>query len=308
MLAMLHSAEDTLVCRRSATNSADRNARPAACLPSLNRSRTIDAMTDADPALDADPQPESQTLDQLRLPQFGIIHLLLWTAVAAVLLKFFLAVREDSARQSGAVMAWTYQVAQSLYAIMLAGTLVGSGVLVMIRTNVKFRRLQPGHWLALSCSITGALSVALWPLYRLVETLGPHVTWLAVAGTATIDAVTAIFLGLAVVLLRDARRWRTLIAAAAVADATAAITYAIYAVAELRSDFSLLTLMDRWHALASMAWSAAVLAMLLTVLALDLPRRLSRDWLHWLGVVAFGIISVMPGVCRAIEEFLPHFR
>jgi hypothetical protein len=265
-------------------------------------------MTDADPALDADPQPESQTLDQLRLPQFGIIHLLLWTAVAAVLLKFFLAVREDSARQSGAVMPWMYQIAQSLCAITLAGTLVGSGVLIMIRSNVKFRRLQPGHWLALSCSVTGALSVVLWPLYRLVEALGTHVIWLAVAGTAAIDAVTALFLGLAAVLLRDARRWRTLIAATAAADATAAITYAIYAVAWLRSDLTLLTLMDRWHALASIAWSAAILAMLLVVLALDLPRRLSRDWLHWLGVVAFGLISVMPGVCRAIEEFLLYLR
>lgn len=116
-------------------------------------------MSEADPQADVEtpgPSPFAEQLrvsspfaEQFRVPQFGIIHLLIWSTVTAVLLKYYLAIADESSFQESPVQLWLIRISQSLSAILVGSIVIGSGILIRARCYKMLRRLQPGHWLVL---------------------------------------------------------------------------------------------------------------------------------------------------------------
>jgi hypothetical protein len=257
-------------------------------------------MTDVDLQPDADAQPSTPLAEQLRVPQFGILHLLLWTVAAALLLKYLLVLQKLEERFRPP-LSFMDQATRSLNAIIVASTLLGSGVLLLTRCPAKFKRLQPGHWLVLILTLNSILSMVEWVLYRFLESFGIQSMSTYLFSAAVIGIVLTVVSGLAIVLLRDANRWKTLIGAFALGRAAIGVVCVLCLVVPM--DPYLFSSGLNWITLSSTAWSAAILAMLLAVLVLDLPRRASRDWLHWLGVGVLGLLSAMALASRILERF-----
>jgi len=259
-------------------------------LPNDIGSGTIHAMIEADPQPNGQTPEHSPFADQLHVPQFGIIHLMLWTAVTAVLLKLFMALTDESLRQFPSGQAWVFQVMQAVQVIMLASMLVGAGVLVRLRFYTMFKRLQPGHWLVLISTLEFILELAASLLFLLAGSTGLRIPPVCMFVVFTLAAAAYPF---AFFQLRDARRWKVLIGAKAIGAATAVAL----GVASLAT-----THFSHWSAPSSlwvviqycpMLWSVAVFIVLLSAAALDLYYRTARDWVHWLGVVAHGLTSIL---------------
>lgn len=81
---------------------------------------------------------------------------MIWCAVTAVLLKYFLAMQDESFFRNSPAALWAMRITQSFYAIATASVLVGAGVLLRARCYRMLRSLQPGHWLVLITAL-GAL-------------------------------------------------------------------------------------------------------------------------------------------------------
>ncbi len=133
-------------------------------------------MSEADPQADVEtpgPSPFAEQLrvsspfaEQFRVPQFGIIHLLIWSTVTAVLLKYYLAIADESSFQESPVQLWLIRISQSLSAILVGSIVIGSGILIRARCYKMLRRLQPGHWLVLVVTFRALLNLIAWPIYR----------------------------------------------------------------------------------------------------------------------------------------------
>ena len=254
---------------------------------------------------EADPQPNAKTpghspfaeqlgrspfADQLRVPQFGIIHLLIWSAVTAVLLKYYLAMMDEPIPHGSVMQFRAMRGLQCVYAIVLASTLTGSGVLIRARCYVAFKRLQPGHWIVLIVAIGSILHLAAWPLYRFSSGVGMTSMWMYLVSTATISTSIVAAYVCAIVQLRDAKRWKVLLGAKALGEgATAALSW-LSLIMVLSSGFQYQAMIfSRSIQGCSSIGRVAIFILLLVVVALDFPRRASRDWLHWLGVGTFGL-------------------
>jgi hypothetical protein len=90
--------------------------------------------------------------------------------------------------------------------------------------------------------------------------------------------------------LRDARRWKFFFVTNAVGDFIMAATSVLVILTAVGSGME-----PPWFgymAICNYLWpvsSVVILLMLLLVTIMDLPRRSTRDWLHWLGVALFGL-------------------
>ncbi len=254
---------------------------------------------------EADPQPNAETLglspftEQLRVPQFGIIHLMIWTAATAVLLKVFMALTGNSLRQFPAGQSWIFQAYQTVYAIMLASMAVGAGVLIRLRCYTMFGRLQPGHWLVLIATVEFIVELAVSLLYLLATVMTYRMN---VASHVVQHVGTLVFILAAAVYpfaffqLRDARRWKILIGAKGAGAVTGAALGVVFLVARL-FNFSppIFSMWSTWGVTryCPIVWSVAVFIVLLSAAILDLYHRTARDWVHWLGVSVFGLTYVL---------------
>ena len=91
--------------------------------------------------------PESVQLEgQLCVPQFGILHILILTAIAAALFKYKVALSPVSL-PGNSFAACCRTMLWSLPTLLFAVILVGSGVLIRTKCSRMGARLQPGHWL-----------------------------------------------------------------------------------------------------------------------------------------------------------------
>ena len=274
-------------------------------MPDCGRSATIDAMSQADLQPDAPIEDASPVAEQLHVPQFGILHLLIWTAVTAALLKLILAVTSNTVRQlqMPAGQVWAVQISQSVYAITLASTLVGSGVLIRMRCYRMLKRLQPGHWLVLTYTTSTLLLLAAWLSFWVVGEMGIRALGVYHIVTIVVHTLTAAIYVCAFVLLRDAKRWKVFLGAKALGDVT---TMALSLVM-LFAGFSLMQYVGmsflRWLAIVPVMWTVATAVLLLAAAILDVWRRASRDWVHWLGVGVFGLTYVLSVALAIYQQF-----
>jgi hypothetical protein len=248
---------------------------------------------------EADQQPTVETptaspfVDQLRIPQFGILTLMLWTAATAALLSLNLTLAGDSIRHGPTAALWVQRVSQTIDAILLAAALVGSGVLIRARCYTMLHRLQPGHWLVLIVSFEFVLHIAARLLYPVLQLNGigsvPVIQGVAVVTTGLIAAVYV----LAFLKLRDAKRWKILMGAKAIAAIMTTLVLLVMLVLWLvsPSPYPLATSLT-WIFLFPSICSLAAFLMLPVVAGLDLFRHAVRDWLHWLGVAVVLVAGI----------------
>lgn len=261
-------------------------------------------------------RPESvRFAHQLRIPQFGIMHMLLWTTATAVLLKIYLALSPDSdlARASEARFL-SMRILQIISAITMASGLVGSGALLRARCYAVPARLQPGHWIVLICTF-GSIFSLMASLASLVLSGGTSKSiWASLVVTTCSTPLLAAAFGYATLRLRDARRWKIVLGALAfghgVSAAGAIFGIAAIAVAsasQASGDYS--PEMEQLPLALSegflWCWSLLLLPLLILVAILDRHRWTSRDWVHWVGVVLLGLsysggiaLSVLNAVIR----------
>jgi hypothetical protein len=229
---------------------------------------------------------------QLCVRQFGILHILILTAVTAALLKVRLALWGDSWPDDA--HRWLEMSFRSLWAIVFAASLVGSSVLVRAKCYPMFSRLQPGHWIILITAASGLLWGVIWAIYyRLVCHDGDLIQWGFLVSTTLFDLLTAIAWLYAAKRLLNGRGWRILFGALALGSVAAAATAVLTMVALTFYAWNVGYTLERAIFNASRPWAVVRLVVLLAAVVLDIPRRASRDWLHWLGVCTVGLDSLM---------------
>lgn len=240
---------------------------------------------------------------QLCMPQFGIIHLMILTAVVAVLLKINLAmsfndVVDASSMQSW--LSWSRQFFQTIYAVLFATELVGAGLLVRARCFAMLGRLQPGHWIILISALIGILGRLSWPLYLFFSTDSSAGFWITIVNFGAIYLLRGVLYCFAAARLRDAKRWRFLFVTNAAGDfiMAAALVLGILAGVGSGTASPSFGLMVVWNYVWP-TWSVVLLLMLPLVTVMDLPRRSTRDWLHWLGIALYGL-----GILLAVFQYV----
>jgi hypothetical protein len=227
------------------------------------------------------------------MPQFGIIHLLILTAVVAVLLKINLAMGFDVVGDASSMhswLSWSRQFFQTIFAVLFATELVGAGLLVRAGCFAMLGRLQPGHWIILISALTGILGRLSWPLYLFFSTDSSVVLWIHVGTSGCLYLLGGVLYCFAAARLRDAKRWKFLFVTNVAGDfimAAAFVLGILAGVASGTADPSFGLMVD-WNYVWP-TWSVVLLLMLPLVTVMDLPRRSTRDWLHWLGVALFGL-------------------
>jgi hypothetical protein len=262
-------------------------------LPDDSESPTIDVMSELDPLPATESLEAPGLTGQLQVTQFGIIHLMIWTTLTAVLLKVFMALTGDSIRQFAPGQQWLFQGLQAVQTILLACTLVATGILVRKRFYAMPKKLQPGHWLVLFSTMEFALQMlvllALWVSGFLTLRIIP----LSSIVSAVFITAVAAFYGFAFFQLRDARRWKVMIGAKALGAATGAafgLLSVVVAFVGLRPQYSALL---GWLRYCPLLWPAVIFVLLLAAAALDIYHRTTRDWVHWLGVCVFGLTTAV---------------
>jgi hypothetical protein len=169
--------------------------------------------------------------------------------------------------------------------------------------------LQPGHWLLLIFLVGSLLQIVGWSVFAVVYDLtfsrtgGGDTVWAWLACNAFYSPVVAVFLVVAAVRLRDGWAWTILFAVRALGAGVMAIASAFAMRVWLEP--ALFDADAGWHGyhilhgptglLADMAlwfpplFSVIVFVLLVTAVVLDIPRLLSRNWVHWLGVCCLAV-------------------
>jgi hypothetical protein len=284
------------------------------CLSNCSQSVTIDAMSETDLQPDVDVHSSPSSAEQLCVPQFGILHLLIWTAITAAFLKLLMALTSQFSSPLPSGQTWFLLLLGSMYAIVLAAMLVGAGALIRARCYTLFNRLQPGHWLVLLATLEFIVEVMTALLLWLASVAATRALILFGAYMAVVNVLTAAAYGYAFFKLHDARRWKLVIGMKGIGiGATAAVTV-LSLLANLLHASSPLYLMGSGMMQAVITycpvlWSVAVFAILLIAASVDLYRRTARDWVHWLGVVVLGLTYVHALAMQVYLMFffrLPH--
>jgi hypothetical protein len=258
----------------------------------------------------AEPLAPSPFVEPLRVPQFGIIHLMLWTAATAVLLKLYLALTGELNAQMPAGYYWMSRVSTALQAIVWASALVGSGVLIRLRFYTMLTRLQPGHWLVLIATLEFVVLLVTLSIYWLLKSVeGVGMTaWILIV-QALMSSLVAAPAVLAFVKLRDTKRWKIFMGVKAVAAvATVALTVLFTINVFFRTSLyspggSSFLWMNAISVCMGICY-VAVFIMFVVAVALDLWRRAARDWLHWLGVGIVGSSYVLSLIMLVFSLFV----
>jgi hypothetical protein len=252
---------------------------------------------------------DSQSAEQLRVPQFGILHLLIWITVTAALLKLLMALAAQFSSPLPSGQTWFLLILQGVYAIVLAAMLVGAGTLVRLRCYSMFKRLQPGHWLVLLSALEFIIEVATALLLWLASVAATRAFILFGAYMAVVNVLTAAAYAYAFFRLHDARRWKLVVGMKGIGiGATAALTVLSLATRLLHASSPLYLMgsgmMQAAITYCPVIWSVAVFTILLRAAIVDVYRRTARDWVHWLGVVVLGLTYVH---ALALQVYLMFF-
>jgi len=229
-----------------------------------------------------------------RPARLGIIHLLAWTAVTAVLLSLTMSLRSLAGQPTGTrvVNSWSegfVTVYWMVETIVMGAGLVGLFVLARDRFRGATGHLQPGHWLVLAQSAPDAIRRFVYVTAMLMLLLGntgmgsSPMMWIARIPPFVSPLLACGFYWAGTVRCPAGRLWRWTLGMLAVNSGMSVCLAA-----------SILALRGSWirgfaTIITTLGWVTGLIylagAFLLLVGAIrDLRRRNRRDWLHWLGV------------------------
>ncbi|MCC6125477.1 MAG: hypothetical protein IT426_10970 [Pirellulales bacterium] len=216
-------------------------------------------------------------------PRLGIIHLLGWVTFAAILMKLIVAMemlRTTTDRSQSETFKLAEQILSYSKSILMAAVLVGGIVFYYDR----FRRkspgtLQPGHWLIAVSSVSVVCNLLLWSginILQVFESRGMFSTqlYLSIYGLMYLGmAIPFIF---AAKTLAERGRWRWVMIYLILAYFSQGAFY-------LLGTFFFFSNLMRFVNVQCCGYPLMLLLLIATIT--DLVRRISRDWLHWLGAV-----------------------
>lgn len=253
-----------------------------------------------------DPDPASAraspTAEEFVAPRLGIIHLLIWITVAAVVLKMNAALSQFGPQGPSRVRVAAgveFQVLMGVYDLLLATGLTGLGVLLLALRRAR-GRLQPGHWVLLVETIVSASAylfrTASWLcqsnlLFHGVLNFVPYIILFGFRCGMFWFAGSRVLGG---------RGWRWSLRTFAVVNGLQGLLIAWASYVMLGwwgSSF------DYFSLAFSPYWSLVLGLVLLVIAVLDARHR-SRDWLHWLGVGLFEASVALSGAWWIWKTFL----
>jgi hypothetical protein len=226
-------------------------------------------------------------------PRLGIIHLLGWVTFAAILMKLNVAMemlRTTTDRSESEAFKIAEQILRYSGSILMAAVLVGG----MVFYYDRFRRktpgtLQPGHWLIAVSSVSVVCNLLLWAGISILQVF-------EFRGMISIQVYLSIYglmyLGMAIPFIFAAKnlaergRWRWVMIYLILEKFSQGVIYLI-------SVFLLTSNLFRFVNIQFCGYPLMLL--LLIAMITDLVKRVSRDWLHWLGAV-MPFMSVVMGI------------
>jgi hypothetical protein len=243
---------------------------------------------DSEPSDKGDVCGESSPI-YLRPPRLGIIHVLAFLALAAILIlpntlaHYYGKNTPIPNVPPGARFVWAGP--QINLNLCRAASLVGLGVLIVCWFRRIPGQLQPGHWVLLLQSIAmlfGFLLEKTSPLWfgNVSDTIKLHsMIKLQSILTGYLIFLVVVAYVLLILLLREAISWKALFASLAVMFAASGLFY---------FDHGMQIWMHYSFSGITLALSSVVLFVLVVILALDRSNYPIRDWLHWLGLFLIG--------------------
>jgi hypothetical protein len=234
-------------------------------------------------------------------PQLGIIHLLAWMTVAAVLLGIYEYLYLGRSRQPVTFVTWLIMFSRNLQ----AAALVGAGVAINAKIHQPWRHFQPGHWLLLYLGLTTLLTL----VSRLFERLAgldayaiPHEYFSPIVSSGKTLLEMVIFFWIAW-QIPEPGRWKNFFKFWAWCIIASLVLYLFFylvfglwrqgplapvRVGATPPPTSLTPPLWQFIVAASvMGYTRYLLPMLflMVVVVMDARRKRKRDWLHWFGVV-----------------------
>ena len=232
-------------------------------------------------------------------PRLGIIHLLAWTAVTAVLLKLMMALGFFSPPDELPRAMRIYSVTTlSTDMMILAAGVVGTSVILCSRLRCITGRLQAGHWMLVTTTVVSVFSM---PLYLWLFVLNDYPDYFYNACQVARELLEATLWIIATIRMREAFRWRALLGFFAVSDVISYIFYGGGSIFIYRLFGP--TILPIGPTI-SIIGSAIVFFALPLVVLIDLRHRIQRDWLHWLGVIIVFVHEVLPMASALVSTFL----
>lgn len=242
-------------------------------------------------------------------PRLGIIHLLSWITVTAVFLKVSSAMRlfetapNPAARTAN--VGFGYQAPAFIQLAMTAAGVVGLSVLVRGWLRHKRGQLAPGHWVLIAFFIPDLAMIALLLVYYIITRL--HEGFLN-NSQLLILAQMAVFLLRAAIFVGGARRVREKLG----------WTITFHLLAIINAGLGILTgisvlVLFKGRSISSpgivhVTMLLPVIVGIITslilgfVAAIDLLRS-RRDWLHWLGIVIYIVVNMIPLFYEIVKHF-----
>ena len=224
----------------------------------------------------------------IKVPRLGIIHLLAWAAVSAVLLIVLISIgffsnKTDEHQQRHLLGI----ILEALFRILpFAAGVVGSVVIVRAKLRDRSGPLQPGHWILLitSFSLVSELVItlvftAMRQCFGDLEFPTAYITYVS----GIIPLATAVFYLVATMRLDDLLRWKIMFCGFA-------FFYVVVGFAMLLGPIVSKTIFY----LALIPLAPLLVFLFPFNVVNDIVSKVHRDWLHWLGIAIVAI--------RVIEE------
>jgi hypothetical protein len=261
--------------------------------------------------------PISPPIEYYQPTRLGIIHLLAWVTVAAVMMKFNLATETiDAIPQKIKLpdhLILSYKLFEALRTIGVAAIVTGGFVFWGDRFRRKPGKIQPGHWI-----------VAIYFLAIPEELYFRYLIFCMQSGSRLLQFSSFLFcynfvwallisfaFGWGMLRLPGPRRWKWglgLLGAEYLAKAL--ITGGIWLIltSPFREMLQLVnpgTLITTTNTLSTY-FGFAVSVFLLLVNIVDVVKGLRRDWLHWLGAITPIISVLLPVIGAVVNRLFLH--
>jgi hypothetical protein len=237
-------------------------------------------------------------------PRLGIIHLLAWVTVAAILMKFNLAI--ETFRTNLPDQSENFRLAMKIFdavhAIYHAAMLVGGTVLLLDRFRRKPGRLQPGHWIVGIQSLFILAFIFANLLNILLQDSHDYGTNnFLILFYAGIDFLISLALLGGSFRLLEPLRWKWCLGCLGLQSLFFCVHYlSIIVCLNSRSLSEFLRFFDNVAILVLLSTALFVLI----VMIVDIIKGCRRDWLHWLGAIHPLFLAAFSLSWRILSEIL----
>jgi hypothetical protein len=235
----------------------------------------------------------SPTIEFYEPPRLGIIHLLAWVTVAAVLMKYNLALDVfHPSLDNESVLKVIFKIFQAGSDILRAAILVGGVVFWLDRIRQKPGKIQPGHWIVGIESLR-TLSIVLMDWLHNTPYFSSYLVYFLYYTLTTL--LVSLAFGWGALRLPEPSRWKWALGMFGLDRLYLALNNVVVCF------FTPPFILD-WPLIKSYI-QYSVAAFFILVVLIDLVKGLRRDWLHWLGAVSPIVSLLMTIASHVVHEF-----